>query len=185
MRWRILWLWLDQMIFVSWLSRNLVLIWLSTTLLAKQSSWYCQEDLDLGNCIWRSCIVQLWGVTWVFISCSMLWSSWCGNLLCVRLLVLLLLVVPPINVSRIPLNIHLDFFCFFLFLLIVLRAGPWTLLPACLWLTDVMLSFLSRSPSQAVLGSPLVFWVAVSLVQGRWPAIFLIWSSDTMVCLHW
>ena len=96
---------------------------LSATFMAKQSSWYCQEALDLGSCVCKSCIVELYGVIWVFRSCSTLFSSGFSGLLCVQILVFLLLV-PPINVSRIPLNIHLDFFSFFLFLLNVLRAAP-------------------------------------------------------------
>ena len=41
------------MMFVAQLSWDLVLIWLSATLLAKQSSWYCQADLDLGIYVWE------------------------------------------------------------------------------------------------------------------------------------
>ena len=83
-----------------------MLIWFSTTLLAKQSSWYHRTDLDLGRSVWRSCIAQLWEVTWVFVSCSILWYRAFGGLLCIQLLVLLLLVVPPLSTSRIPLNVQ-------------------------------------------------------------------------------
>ena len=34
-------------------------------------------------------------------------------------------------------------------------------------------------------GSPLVSWVAPSLVWENWPAIFSIQSSNTIACLHW
>ena len=101
-------------------------------------------DLDLSSCAWRSCIVQLWEVTWEFLSYSMLWNSRFGGLLYIQLLALLLLVVPPISVSRIPLNIHLAFFGLFLSLLVILRAGPWTLLLPYLCLMVVMLSLLVR-----------------------------------------
>ena len=139
MRKQISWLFLDQTILVSWLSQDLVLIWLSATLLAKQNSWYYPMDLDLSSYAWRSCIVHLWGVTWVFINCSMFWSSGFGGLLCVQLLVLLLLVVPPVSLSRIPLNIHLAFFSLFLSLFVILRAYPWTLLQTYPYLMDLML----------------------------------------------
>ena len=113
---------------------------LLATLLANQSNWYCQVGVDLGRCVWRSCIVQLLGVTWAFVSFSLLWSSRFGSLLCIQLLDLLLLAVPPVSVSRIPLNIHLDFFSLFLSLLLVLRAGPWTLLLTYPCTMAVMLS---------------------------------------------
>ena len=144
-----------------------------------------KADLYLGRCVWGSCIVQLWFFTWVFVVCSMLWSSTFGGLLCIRLLVLLLLVVLLVSISRIPLNIHLDFFSLFLSLLIILRAGPWTFLPNYPCLMVVILSLPMCIALQGCVGSLLVSWVASSLVRGRWPAIFLIQSYDTMACLCW
>ena len=72
----------------------------------------------------------------------MLWSSGFGGLLFIRLLVLLLLIIPPISVSRIPLNVHLDFSSLFLSLLVILRAALRTLLPTYPYLMVVMLSLL-------------------------------------------
>ena len=76
----------------------------------------------------------------VFVNCNMLWSSGFGGLLCIRLEVLLLLVVPPISASRIPCNILMAFFSLLLSLLVILRAGPWTLLLTYPYLIVIMQS---------------------------------------------